>query len=43
MSEVVYFISEPLFIEGGGEEKPPTLLLLFNQQDFWMQMNESPL
>lgn len=42
MSAGVYFISEPLFIEWK-KEKAPTLLLLFNQQDFWMQMNESPL
>lgn len=25
------------------KNKAPTLLLLFNQQDFWMQMSESPL
>lgn len=42
----IFHQSEPLFIEwgaGGGKKEAQTLLLLSNQQDFWMQMNESPL
>lgn len=44
MSEGVYFTRVSHFFRGGGVgERSPNTLLLSNQQDFWMQMNESPL
>lgn len=43
MSKGAYFTSEPLFIEWKKKKIKALLLLFFNQQNFWMQMNKSPL